>query len=108
MTVDTFKREVAEATRNYDRYVVCLQKTPDAFETALSSLLERAILAYESRPPGMRHGIALDKEITIILSQGDEVRPLCGIYFNLYSPYKKDALPRTVQPLAHKQPKSGG
>jgi hypothetical protein len=106
MTVDTFKREIGEAVKNYDRYVICLQKTPDEFAAALESLMQKAIKAYESRPAGMRHGIALDKEVTIILSLGDGERPLCGIYFNLHSPYKKDALPRTVQPLAGKTPKS--
>ena len=54
----------------------------------------------------MRHGIALDKEVTIILSQGDTERPLCGIYFNLHSPYRKDALPKTVKPLVEKSPES--
>jgi len=107
MIVDTFKRELAEAVKNYDRYVICLQKTPDEFEAALNSLLKKAIMAYETRAPGMRHGIALDKEVTLILSQGDTERPLCGIYFNLHSPYKKDALPKTVQPLAGKSPKPG-
>ncbi len=29
MTVDTFQREIDEAVRNYDRYIVCLQKTPE-------------------------------------------------------------------------------
>ena len=53
----------------------------------------------------MRHGIALDKEVTIILSQSDDERPLCGIYFNLHSPYRRDSLPKTVQPLAEKLPK---
>jgi hypothetical protein len=37
----------------------------------------------------LRHGIALDKQVTIILSQTENERPLCGIYFNLHSPYKK-------------------
>jgi hypothetical protein len=106
MTVDTFKREIADAVKNYDRYVICLQKTPDEFAAALETLLQKAIKAYEGRPAGMRHGIALDKEVTIILSQGDGERPLCGIYFNLHSPYKKDALPKTVQPLVEKTPKS--
>ena len=106
MTVDTFKREIGDAVKNYDRYVICLQKTPDEFAAALESLMQKAVNAYESRPAGMRHGIALDKEVTIILSQGDGERPLCGIYFNLHSPYKKDALPKTVQPLAEKTPKS--
>jgi len=106
MTVDTFKREIAEAMKNYDRYVICLQKTPDEFEAALNSLLQKAIKAYENRATGMRHGIALDKEVTIILSQGDEARPLCGIYFNLHSPYKKESLPRTVQSFVEKSPKT--
>jgi hypothetical protein len=107
MTIDTFKREIDEAVRNYDRYVVCLHKTPDSFAASLASLLQKAILAYDTRAPGMRHGLALDKEITIILSQSDDERPLCGIYFNLHSPYRRDALPKTVQPLAEKLPKRG-
>jgi hypothetical protein len=105
MTVDTFKREIGEAVKNFDRYVICLQKTPDEFAAALESLMGRAITAFEGRAAGMRHGIALDKEVTIILSQADGDRPLCGIYFNLHSPYKKDALPRTVQPFVEKLPK---
>ena len=105
MTVDTFQREIDEAVRNYDRYVVCLQKTPEEFAASLVSLLQKAIRAFDTRAAGMRHGIALDKEVTIILSQSDEPRPLCGIYFNLHSPYKRDALPKTVQPLVEKSPK---
>jgi len=105
MTVDTFKRELADAVKNYERYVICLHKTPDEFEVVLQSLIQKAIKAYETRAAGLRHGIALDKEVTIILSQSDTERPLCGIYFNLHSPYKKEALPKTVQPLAEKSPK---
>ena len=107
MTVDTFKREIGEAVKNFDRYVICLQKTPDEFEASLSSLIQKAIKAYESRAAGMRHGIALDKEVTVILSQSDDARPLCGIYFNLHSPYKKELLPKTVQSFAEKTPKRG-
>ncbi len=106
MTVDTFKREIDEAVKNYDRYVICLQKTPDEFAAVLSSLLQKAIKAYDQRAAGMRHGIALDKEITVILSQSDELQPLCGIYFNLHSPYRKEALPKTVKPLVEKLPPS--
>ena len=102
MTVDTFKREIGEAVKKYDKYVVCLEKTPDEFEASLSSLLQKAIKAFQSRGAGMRHGIALDKEVTVILSQSDTERPLCGIYFNLSSPYKKSSLPKTVQPVAEK------
>jgi hypothetical protein len=89
VTAATFKNEIAEALKNYEKYIVCLNKTPDECETALSSLMNKAIKKYEERGPGFRHGIALDKQCTIILSQTDEERPLCGIYFNLYSPYQK-------------------
>jgi len=107
MTVDTFQREIGEAVKNYDRFIICLQKTPDEFAASLNSLLQKAIKAYENRAAGMRHGIALDKEVTVILSQSDTERPLCGIYFNLHSPYKKAALPKTVTPLTEKSPSPG-
>lgn len=107
MTVDTFQRELDEAVSNYDRYVVCLHKTPDEFARSLVSLLQKAIRAYDTRTAGMRHGIAKDNEVTVFLSQSDNERPLCGIYFNLHSPFNKDSLPKTVQPLAEKTPKRG-
>lgn len=107
LNVDTFQREIGVAVKNYDRYVICLQKTPEEFSESLVSLLQKAIRAYENRGAGMRHGIALDKEVTIILSQTDDVRPLCGIYFNLHSPYRRDNLPKTPQPLVEKTPKRG-
>lgn len=89
MTVDTFKTEIAEALRTFDKFVVCLEKTPEDLERALKSLVEKAIKAFESRAAGLRHGIALDKQVTVILSQTDGERPLCGIYFNLSSPYRR-------------------
>jgi hypothetical protein len=92
-TVETFQAEIAEAVKNYDRFVVCLDKSPEECEEALRSLVQKAINAYESRGPNLRHGIALDKQITIILSQTDNERPLCGIYFNLSSPYQKKPQP---------------
>ena len=52
---------------------------------------KKAIKAYENRGPTLRHGIALDRQVTIILSQTDHEKPLCGIYFNLHSPYQKKA-----------------
>ena len=100
MTVETFKREIAAAVKAYDQYVVCLGKTPEEFEAALASLMAKAIKAYENRGPNLRHGIALDKQVTVILSQGDNPRPLCGIYFNLHSPYQKQSLPKTVKELS--------
>jgi len=99
VTVDTFRPELLEAMRTYDRYVICIDKTPDEFEASLISLLHKAIKAYESRGSQLRHGIALDKHVTVILSQNDTPRPLCGIYFNLHSPYQKQSLPKTVKPL---------
>ena len=102
MTINSFKREIAAAVKAYDKYVICIDKTPEDFEAALASLIAKAIKAYESRGAGMRHGIALDKHVTVILSQGDEPRPMCGIYFNLHSPYHKTALPKTVKPLIEK------
>jgi hypothetical protein len=36
------------------------------------------------------------------LSQSDDARPLCGIYFNLHSPYQKNALPKTVKQIVEK------
>ena len=97
MTIETFKKEIAEAVKAFDKYVICLEKAPEDFEASMKSLMHKAIKAYEGRPPDMRHGIALDKQVTIILSQSDGPRPLCGIYFNLHSPYQKSALPKTVK-----------
>lgn len=80
---------MTEALRVYDRFIVCLDKTPEECEQSLRSLLEKAIKAYENRGPHLRHGIALDRHVTVILSQTEGERPLCGIYFNLHSPYQK-------------------
>ena len=105
MTIETFKREIAAAVKSYDKYVVCIGKTPEDFEVSLNSLVAKAIKAYENRGEGLRHGIALDKQVTVILSQTDEARPMCGIYFNLHSPYQKNALPKTVKPFVEKSQK---
>jgi hypothetical protein len=89
VTVDSFKHEIADAVKSYEKFIVCLDKTPEECEASLRSLMEKAIKAYENRGPHLRHGIALDKQVTIILSQTENERPLCGIYFNLHSPYQK-------------------
>ena len=99
VTVETFKQEIAEAMRMYDKYVICIDKTPEEFESSVVSLLTKAIKAYENRGAQLRHGIALDKHLTIILSQNDTSRPLCGIYFNLHSPYQKQSAPKAVKAL---------
>jgi hypothetical protein len=99
VTVETFKDEMALALKSYDSYVINIDKIPEEFESSLKSLMAKAIRAYETRGPQLRHGIALDKHVTVILSQSDTDRPLCGIYFNLHSPYQKQSLPKTVKPL---------
>ena len=99
MTVDTFQPEITEAMRNFDRYVICLHKTPEEFADSLTSLVQKAIKAYDNRAAGLRHGIALDRDATVILSQAEGDRPLCGIYFNLHSPYRKETLPTKLPPL---------
>ena len=54
MTIDSFKREIAAATRTYDQHVVCLGKTPDEFETSLRSLFSKAFIigVIQSTPAG--------------------------------------------------------
>lgn len=89
LAVDSFENEILAALKAYDRHVVCLEKLPDEAERSLRRLMEKAIRAYETRGTGLRHGIALDRHLTIILSENDNLRPLCGIYFNLHSPYAK-------------------
>ncbi len=95
ISVETFEPEIRASLANYDRHIVCLEKGPEDCEAALRSLIEKAIKAYLTRGPGLRHGIALDRHVTVILSQNDEPRPLCGIYFNLHSPYARKPAPRS-------------
>lgn len=92
-----FKSEIAAALKAYDRHIVCIDKTPEECEGSIYSLVEKAIRAYENRAPGLRHGIALDRHLTVILSQTENERPLCGIYFNLRSPYQKKAVPKPTK-----------
>jgi len=96
VTVETFKAEMSEALRAYDKYVVCLEKPFEDCGATLRSLMEKAISAYETRGPQLRHGIALDKHLTIILSQSESDRPLCAIYFNLATPYYRKSGRRPV------------
>lgn len=89
VTVETYQAEIEASLKAFDKYIICIDKTPEDCERALQSLMVKAIKAYENRGEGMRHGIALDNQVTIILSQTDGDQPLCAIYFNLHSPYKK-------------------
>jgi len=90
---DQFEPEMQAALKSYERHIVCLEKAPDECSESLHRLMQKAIHAYESRGEGMRHGIALDHHVTIILSQVAEERPICGIYFNLHSPYSTKKKP---------------
>ncbi len=89
LTVEMFRQEISEAAKNFEKFIVCLDKTPEECGEALERLMDKAIKAYASRGTNLRHGIALDKQITIILSQTENDKPLCGIYFNLSSPYRR-------------------
>ena len=48
MTVESFKQEIVEALKAYDKYIVCLDKTPEECEGSLVSLMEKAIKASAS------------------------------------------------------------
>lgn len=99
LTPVMFVEEIEAAVASYDKHIVCLDKAPVDCQVSLESLLVKALRAYETRGEGMRHGIALDNQVTIILSQVDgQERPMCGIYFNLHSPYKKKPEPPTPEP----------
>jgi len=89
LQVEDFQPEIAAAVRHYEKFIVCIEKTPEDLLQSLQSLMAKAITAFETRGPGLRHGIALDRHVTIMLSENDGRRPLCGIYFNLSSPYRK-------------------
>jgi hypothetical protein len=99
---DMFAGEIEAAVKSFDQYVLCIDKTPEDCQASLERLLVKAIRAYETRGEGMRHGIALDNQVTIILSQVDgEELPMCGIYFNLHSPYKKSRQPTEPEPAGN-------
>jgi hypothetical protein len=89
MEVDDFNAEIETALKAYDKFIVNIAKPPDDFHAAMRSLMQKAIDVYQKRQPHQRHGIALDRHVTVILSENDGKKPLCGIYFNLHSPYKK-------------------
>jgi hypothetical protein len=97
LTVVMFKTEMLEALKNFEKYIVCIDKTPEDCQESLTRLMEKAIKAYNNRGPHLRHGIALDKQVTVILSQTDHDRPLCGIYFNLHSPYQKKSAAKAAK-----------
>ena len=97
LTVEMFKTEMVEALKTFEKYIVCIDKPPEDCQESLIRLMEKAIKAYHNRGPHLRHGIALDKQVTVILSQTDHDRPLCGIYFNLHSPYQKKSAAKAAK-----------
>ena len=46
LTVETFEGEILEALKNFDKFIVCLDKTPEDCKEALVSLMDKAIRAY--------------------------------------------------------------
>lgn len=103
-----FATQFDAAVAAYDRYIVCIAKPPDEFAASMVSLGLKALNAYETRPAGSRHGIACDKNVTIIFSHQEDAAPLCGIYFNLHSPYKKPtAKPELGRPERQSEPDVG-
>ena len=107
MTVETFESEIEEALKVYDKYIVCLEICSEDCARSLRTLMAKAIKAFEERGPNLRHGIALNRQITIILSQTDNDRPLCGIYFNLHSPYHKKTAKIPAAARSTKSKRSG-
>ena len=95
LQVEDFRQEMAAALKSYEKYIVCVEKTPEEFLKSLQSLVGKAIQVFESRAAGLRHGIALDRHVTIILSETDGPRTLCAIYFNLHNPHRKTAPAKT-------------
>lgn len=95
LSAELYKAEMAAALKSFDLHIVSLDKSPEECRASLESLVAKAIKAYESRAEGLRHGIALDNQITVMLSQSERDLPLCGIYFNLHSPYKKRSASKT-------------
>jgi len=86
---ECFAKQACEAFTNYNKYVICLNKTNEQFTKSLISLLTKAIKAYNERGD-KKNGIALDKFMTVTLTENEkEELPTINIYFNLYSDYAK-------------------
>jgi hypothetical protein len=86
MTTADFKLEMADAMKRYNTFIVSLGRSPDEFLRTLFILVHHAIDEYESRPPGLSRGMAVARDVTVILSRrAGKARPFCNIYFNLHS-----------------------
>lgn len=43
LQVEDFQEEIDRATRNYEKFVICIDKIPEDFLRSLQSLLKKAI-----------------------------------------------------------------
>lgn len=86
MTPKDFQQQIVAAVKAFDRCVVSLDAPPVDFATTLPGLVRKAIAQFEKRAPGMRHGIVLNRHVTVMVSD-HHGRVLCNIYFNLHSDY---------------------
>lgn len=86
MKPEDFQAQMEAAVKQYDRCIVSLGLAPRDFAASLVGMVERAINQFVQRAPGMRHGITVSQQVTVIISdyQGQVA---CNIYFNLHSDY---------------------
>jgi len=77
LTAETFEDEICGGVASFDKFIVCIDKTPEECRASLVSL-RKSHQDLRERGPILRHGIALDCQLTIILSQTEHERPLCA------------------------------
>ncbi len=107
LSAELYKAEMAAALKSFDLHIVSLEKSPEECRASLESLVTKAIKIYETRPEGLRHGLALDNQITVMISQAERGAPIIGIYFNLHSPYSPhQKLVASKTPKTQKTPKT--
>ena len=61
LTVEMFRQEISEAVKGFEKYIVCLDKTPEECEEAIErfSTIDAGLEAF-MRPQRERHGITTD------------------------------------------------
>jgi len=83
VTVETFRPELLEAMRAYDRYDICIDKFPKNLKPHLISLLHKAIRLTKAAGNKLRHGIALDQTCHGHLSQEWIRRAHCAGFISI-------------------------
>ena len=53
LQVEDFRQEMAAALKSYEKYIVCVEKTPEEFLKSLQSLMGKAIQVFENRAAGL-------------------------------------------------------